>query len=286
MTIAEAFAWAASMLAQSPERRVSSRADASLLLRYVLQVESAELFAHDERILSPSQLEQFHSAIHQRLHSKPIQYITGHQEFFGLPFLVTPDVLIPRPETEHLVEAAIARLQHHPAPRIVDVGTGSGAIAVALAHALPNAHIVALDICPAALTIAEQNARRNNVADRIQFLQSDLLAAVVQESFDAVVSNPPYIALAERASLPTEVRDHEPSLALFAGPTGLEIYKRLIAEVQQVLAPNGLLLLEIGHRQQSTITLLFESWNDLEFINDLQHIPRVAIARNPQSSVS
>jgi release factor glutamine methyltransferase len=279
MTIAEAFAWGAAVLAQSQELAPRSRTDAALLLRHVLRIDAAEMFAHDERILTSEQAEQFQALIELRRSGKPIQYITGQQEFFGLPFLVTPDVLIPRPETEHLVEAAIARLQHVHHPRIVDVGTGSGAIAVALAHALPQAQIIALDISPAALRVAEKNAARNGVADRIRFAESDLLAAVAGESFDAVVSNPPYIALSERASLPIEVREFEPSLALFAGETGLEIYEGLIAEAQHVLVPGGWLMMEIGCGQQDAVATMVRDFDAIDFIPDLQTIPRVAVAR-------
>jgi release factor glutamine methyltransferase len=279
MTIADALAWGAAVLAQSQELAPRSRPDAALLLRHVLRIDAAEMFAHDERILTPEQAEQFQALIEQRRGGKPIQYITGQQEFFGLPFLVTPDVLIPRPETEHLVEAAIARLQHVHHPRIVDVGTGSGAIAVALAHALPQAQIVALDISPAALKVATENAARNGVADRIRFLESDLLTAVACESFDAVVSNPPYIAFSERASLPVEVREYEPSLALFGGDTGLEIYERLVAEVQHVLVPGGWLLIEIGSGQRDVLAKLLQGWNAVDFVADLQNIPRIALAR-------
>jgi release factor glutamine methyltransferase len=279
MTIAEALAWGAAALAQSQELAPRSRPDAALLLRHALRIDAAEMFAHDERVLTPEQAEQFQALIEQRRSGKPIQYIIGQQEFFGLPFLVTPDVLIPRPETEHLVEATIARLQYVQHPRIVDVGTGSGAIAVALAHALPQAQIVALDISPAALKVAAENAARNGVADRIRFAESDILAAVAGESFDAVVSNPPYITLSERASLPVEVREYEPSSALFAGPTGLEIYERLIEEALHVLIPGGWLLMEIGHDQRDAVAAFLKGWYVIEFIVDLQGTPRVAVGR-------
>ena len=279
MSVGDAIEWGESFLDRSDELAARSRADATLLLRHVLDIPPAEIYAYRERQLSLLELRTFQSLIDERVKGKPIQYITGEQEFFGLPFRVTPDVLIPRPETEHLVEAAIARLQNHSAPRIVDVGTGSGCIAVALAHAMPHSEIVALDISAAALAVAEQNARQNGVAERIGFLQSNLLAAVVGEGFDAVVSNPPYVALSERASLATEVREFEPALALFAGPTGLEIYQRLIVEANDLLASGGWLLMEIGHGQKSAIENLLQAWDALEFIPDLQSIPRVVVAR-------
>jgi release factor glutamine methyltransferase len=245
----------------------------------VLGIAQAEILAYRERPLTPEQIHKFNGLIAERRKGKPIQYITGEQEFFGLPFHVTPDVLIPRPETEHLVEAAIEKLQHHPAPRIADVGTGSGAVAVALAHALPHAHIVALDISAAALQVASRNAQRNKVAERIHFAESDLLSAVADQRFDAIVSNPPYIAESERKSLPKEVREYEPAQALFAGPTGLEFYRRLVPAAQPLLEPGGWLLMEIGHDQRDAVAEMLQGWNSVEFIQDLQSIPRVAIAR-------
>ena len=177
------------------------------------------MYAYRERPLTALQTEAYNARLQQRLQGVPIQYITGEQEFFGLPFHVTRDVLIPRPETEHLVEAAIARLKDLPVARIADVGTGSGAIAVALAHALPRPKLSALDISPAALAVAAENAKHNAVSARIRFVGSDLLGAVANERFDAILSNPPYVADSERKSLPAEVREYEPSRALFAGPT-------------------------------------------------------------------
>ncbi|MGC1782789.1 MAG: peptide chain release factor N(5)-glutamine methyltransferase [Acidobacteriaceae bacterium] len=279
MTIGDAIVWGADLLDESDARVQNSRADATLLLRTVLDIPHAELLAYRERPLTAVQTEQFNALIQQRRTGKPIQYITGEQEFFGLNFRITPDVLIPRPETEHLVEAAIARLQDRPMARIADVGTGSGVIAVALAHALPQAELFALDISAAALAIAKQNAARNKVAARIHFRESDLLAAVAGESFDAIVSNPPYVAESERKTLPKEVRDYEPAQALFAGPTGLEIYPRLIAQAQPLLTPGGWLLMEIGHGQRDAVASLLQGWHAVEFLNDLQSIPRVAAAR-------
>jgi release factor glutamine methyltransferase len=279
MTVGDAITWGAELLDESDAPILNSRADATLLLRSVLDIPHAELLAYRERPLITAQTEQFNARIQQRRTGKPIQYITGEQEFFGLTFRVTPDVLIPRPETEHLVEAAIARLQNHPAPRIADVGTGSGCIAVALAHALPHAEIVALDISTAALATAKQNAARNRVAQRIHFFESDLLSAVIEEQFDVIVSNPPYVSEKERKTLPVEVRDYEPAQALFAGPTGLEIYPRLIAQAAPLLAPDGWLLMEIGQGQRDAVASMLQAWQSVEFLSDLQSIPRVAIAR-------
>lgn len=301
MTVGDAVAWGTSAFEEADMPPARSRADAILLLRHVLGIPHAEIYAYRERPLTVLQTEAFNVLIQRRLRGVPIQYLTGEQEFFGLPFHVTPDCLIPRPETEHLVEAALARLEHHPAPRIAEVGTGSGAIAVALAHALPHAEIVALDISPSALTVALQNAQLNHVADRIRFVASDLLTAVVGERFDAIVSNPPYIALSERKSLPIEVREYEPAQALFAGPTGLEFYQRLIPAAHPLLLPGGWLMMEIGHGQRNQVLSMLQhphgnqsqdqsedqsrnqgeepAWDAIEFIPDLQSIPRVALAR-------
>jgi release factor glutamine methyltransferase len=282
MTIGDAIAWGTSLLDESdviPAAR--SRSDAILLLRHVLGIPHAEMYAYRERPLTALQTEAFNAQIQQRLRGVPIQYIVGEQEFFGLPFHITPDVLIPRPETEHLVEAAIARLRDVKGARIADVGTGSGAIAVALAHSLPTAEVAALDISRAALTIAAANAKKNGVTGRIRFVESDLLNAVAGERFDAIVSNPPYVADFERKSLPAEVREYEPAQALFAGPTGLEMYRRLVPSALPLLLSGGWLMMEIGHGQRDAVRALLRDadWDGVEFIADLQGIPRVAVAR-------
>ena len=282
LTIGDAIAWGTSLLDESdsiPAAR--SRADAILLLRHVLGIPHAEMYAYRERPLTALQTEAFNAQIQERLRGMPVQYITGEQEFFGLPFHVTPDVLIPRPETEHLVEAVIARLKDLPGARIADVGTGSGAIAVALAYGLPRAEVTALDISPAALAVAAENGKHNGVAARIRFLQSDLLGAVADEHFDAIVSNPPYVADSERRSLPVEVREYEPGQALFAGATGLEMYRRLIPDARPLLISGGWLMMEIGHDQRDAVRALLNDadWQSVEFLPDLQGIPRVAVVR-------
>ena len=282
MSIGDAIAWGTSLLDESdsiPAAR--SRSDAIFLLRHVLGIPHAEMYAYRERPLTALQTEAFNAHLQQRLRGVPVQYIIGEQEFFGLPFHVTRDVLIPRPETEHLVEAAIARLKDLPAPRILDVGTGSGAIAVALAHSLPTAEVVALDISAAALAVATQNAKQNGVAVRVRVVESDLVAAVAHERFDAIVSNPPYVANSERKSLPAEVREYEPAQALFAGPTGLEVYRRLIPDALPLLVSGGWLMMEIGLGQRDAVGALLQDadWDGMEFIADLQSIPRVVIVR-------
>jgi release factor glutamine methyltransferase len=214
---------------------------------------------------------------------EPIQYIFGETEFYGLPFLVTPDVLIPRPETEHLVEKALELAAQFIAPRIVDLGAGSGAIAVTLAHQLPHAQITAIDLSSAALAVARENAERNGVSSRIRFLCGNLLAPVAEERFEIVVSNPPYVPSGDRASLAVEVRDYEPALALFAGDDGLEVYRRLIPAAFAALIPGGFVALEIGFGQSPAIAelLAVSGFERIDFVQDLQSIPRVACAQRP-----
>lgn len=285
MTVTEARKFGQELLASHPEQAKSSFADAALLMMHALRCTRAELLAYPERGLTVEEEQAYRGMLQERSSGRPIQYITGAQEFWGLSFAVTPEVLIPRPETEHLVEAALERLHEFAAPRIVDVGTGSGAIAVALAYALrnmqPETQITGLDICEAALTMAKENAAQNDMSGKIRWVHSDLLTAVLEESFEAVVSNPPYIAEWERAGLATEVREHEPALALFSGPTGLEIYERLIPQARRVLVEGGWLILEIGSTQQAAIAELLEGWRSVEFLPDLQGHLRVACAQKP-----
>jgi release factor glutamine methyltransferase len=255
------------------------RRDAEVLLAHLLGCDPVALLTHPERLLSPVEADQFESLLRRRLASEPMQYITGKQEFFGLLLEVSPDVLIPRPETEHLVEAALERFGREANARIVDVGTGSGAIAVALAHALPRSRVTALDLSPAALEVARRNAERHGVSERVTLLQSDLLAAVESADFDVVVSNPPYIA--EGEVLEPQVANYEPQSALYAGPTGLEIYERLIPQARKVLRHQGWLMMEIGYGQQSALEALLGGWREVSFVHDLQGIPRVVRAQMP-----
>jgi release factor glutamine methyltransferase len=259
------------------------RRDAELLLEHVLGCDATALLTHPERILSTPESEQFDRLVERRLASEPMQYLTVEQEFFGLRFEVSPAVLIPRPETEHLVEAVLERFEREEAVHIVDVGTGSGAIAVALAHALPFAEITATDVSAAALVVAKSNAARNGFADRIRFFEGDLLEPVAGERFDIAVSNPPYVPESDRDTLNVEVRDYEPSQALFAGEDGLAIYRRLIPAAFGALVPGGFVALEIGYRQQKGVqALLAEAgFSGIESTNDLQKIPRVVVARRP-----
>ena len=253
--------------------------DAQLLLLHILNCGRAYLLTHPDHQLNPEQLTAYQQLIARRARCEPIQYILGEQEFFGLAMKVTPAVLIPRPETEHLVEAALASVSRERTVRIADVGAGSGAIAIALAHSLPLARITALDISPSALAIARENAGRHGVAERIHFLESDLLAAAHGERFDMIVSNPPYVPDGDYATLEPQVRDFEPRAALFAGPSGLEVYRHLIPQAWKQLGPGGWLLMEIGAGQDLQLRLLLEGWSEVEFVPDLQGIPRVAMAR-------
>jgi release factor glutamine methyltransferase len=252
------------------------RRDAEGLLVHVLGCDRTALLTHPERILSQAESDQFESFLTRRLASEPMQYITGSQEFFGLLFEVTPAVLIPRPETEHLVEAALEHVGGEANARIIDVGTGSGAIAVALAHARPQSQVTAVDLSPAALEVARRNALRHGVLERMRFLQSNLLADVDGDGFDMVVSNPPYIA--EGEILESQVSDYEPHSALYSGPTGLEVYERLIPQARKVLKSQGWLLLEIGFGQQPAVEVLLRGWCSVSVVYDLQGIPRVVQA--------
>jgi release factor glutamine methyltransferase len=261
-----------------PER---ARADAEYLLRYLLQQERAALLARWKERLDENEAARFRELLERRRAGEPIQYITGETHFYGLPFRVTPAVLIPRPETEHLVEKVIALTHGIDQPRIADIGTGSGAIAVTLAHELPGAAVTATDISAEALTIARENAAASGVA--VRFLQGDLLAPVASDRFHIIASNPPYVSITDRNTLDIEVRDHEPDSALFAGADGLAIYRRLIPEAFNALLPDGHIALEIGYDQHDAIQALLTASNfvETEFIPDLQGIPRVATARRP-----
>ena len=242
-------------------------------------------------MISESGEQQFRELLSRRANGEPTQHLTGKQEFWGLEFEVTPDVLIPRPETEHVIEVALDRLavREIRAGRkqtltgedllIADVGTGSGCIAIALAKELPGARIIATDISAAALAVARRNAMRHGFADRIQLVDGNLLGGV-STSFDLIVSNPPYIGRRESESLMREVRDHEPELALYGGEEGYEIYADLIAQAAELLKTGGLLVLELGHNSLPAAQPLLESpkWANVGVTNDLAGIPRILAA--------
>jgi release factor glutamine methyltransferase len=330
MTLAERLQQAEAQLRTGPHPE-RARRDAETLLLHHLGKSRAWLLAHPSDQFGGCAAIGYAALIERRRSGEPIQYITGETEFYGLPFRVTPDVLIPRPETEHLVERALSIAQawtsvlkghdfscaqtpgalapegnsesassdttlgassfprparegwENASPRILDIGTGSGAIAVAIAHCLSRASITATDISVTALSIARQNADRNGFAHRIRFLEGDLLDPVAGEQFDLIVSNPPYVGAADLDTLAVEVRDHEPALALFAGDDGLDIYRRLIPAAFESLGPGGFLLLEVGFGQQPAIRnfLADTGFQNIEFLPDLQAIPRVAVAQRP-----
>lgn len=283
ITSRQALALATDQLSASLHLRDQAYRDSELLLLHVLRMSRAALLAHPDRVLKPRQIALYQSAVTRRLSHEPIQYITGQQEFFGLPLNVTPATLIPRPETEHLVEAVLGRLPHDQPVHILDIGTGTGAIALALATHLPQATVTAIDLSAEALEVARQNAADHHLEKRVHFILSDLFTGLPQKSltagFDAIVSNPPYIPEGDRADLHPQVRDFEPAVALFAGDSGLEIYRRLIPKAHTALKSGGLLALEIGYGQKEALVHLLADWLQVLFLNDFQQIPRVALAR-------
>jgi release factor glutamine methyltransferase len=306
-----------------PER---ARRDAEELLLHLLRKEARErnrawLFANLLSAISDARGAEFLALVARRAAGEPIQYITGEAEFYRMPFRVTPDVLIPRPETELVVERAaqlvpvflsrserffeFRKVSPHTwsgptatagaedtesggrtaprTPRILDVGTGSGAIAVSIAHDWPEAAITATDVSAAVLDVARGNAERLGFADRVRFLQGDLLDPVAGERFEIVVSNPPYVPTADRDSLSVEVREHEPALALFAGEDGLAVYGRLVPAAFAALEVGGFLVLEIGYGQSEAVGAMLADagFAHIEFVPDLQGILRVACGRRP-----
>jgi release factor glutamine methyltransferase len=264
----------------------SPRLNAELLIMFTLSCDRAYLFAHPEREVSAEEQSRYDSALAERARGVPAQYITGHQEFWGMDLIVSPAVLIPRPETEHVVEAVVDRMKSEAGDRaearLVDVGTGSGAIAIALAKGLPHAEIHATDISAAALEIARANAARHQLDGCIQFHHTDLLDGLAPP-FDFIVSNPPYVGESEEDSVQLEVRKFEPRNAVFAGPTGTEIIARLIPQAHAALRPGGWLIMEISGTIADETKHLLRDWSDLRLLPDLQSIPRVAVARKPQS---
>ena len=281
----------------------SPRLNAELLLMFALRCDRAHLYGHPERKLTADEESIYENALAQRSKGIPAQYITGHQEFWGMDLIVSPAVLIPRPETEHVVETVLGLIgdksfgtgrvgrtllsdqslsdsltKKGPAegPRIVDVGTGSGSIALALAKELTRAEIHATEISSSALEIARANAARHQLGKRIQFHETDLLAGIEKNAYDFVVSNPPYVGESEEDSVQLEVRKFEPRNAVFAGPTGLEVITRMIPQAREVLKPGGWLVMEISGTIAGRVQQLLSDWENVRITNDLQGIPRVA----------
>jgi release factor glutamine methyltransferase len=274
----------------------SPRLNAELLLMFTLSCDRAYLFAHPERELTAEEQVRYDAALAERARGVPAQYITGHQEFWGMDLIVTPEVLIPRPETEHLIEAVLALAAEHGAGgqecpphtglRMLDVGTGSGCIALALAKEFPDAEIHASDISAAALEVARANAARLQFEKRIHFHRADLLEGLNLSGLDFVVSNPPYVGEAEEDQVQMEVRKYEPREAVFGGPTGVEVILRLLPQAHASLRPGGWLVMEISGTIVSAVQHLLvaskDVWADIQIIPDLQRIPRVVRARKPK----
>lgn len=267
----------------------SAQLAAELLLMHVLGTDRGYLHAHPEAELSEEQIRSYLALIAERSTGKPTQYVTGRQEFWGLDFEVTPDVLIPRPETEHLVETVLELLARSGRGRderfrIADVGTGSGCIALALAHELPRATIFGVDISRPALVVASRNAVRLGMPERVKFLESDLLERSMSKddlgTFDFIVSNPPYVGADETDELQREVRDFEPRLAWGGLNDADEVYRRLIPQALRALRPGGFVVLEIGYNMRDRVlALLGAEWTEIEIRPDLRGIPRVVSAR-------
>lgn len=243
---------------------------AEVLLSHALRKERVFLFTHPELELPEVAWIHYGRYIHERLQGKPTQYITKHQEFYGREFSVGPDVLIPRPETEFVVEEALRWCAD--GARVVDVGAGSGAIAVTLALE-SRARVVGVDVSSGALQVARKNAA--SLSAPVLFLQGDLLNALGTATMDAIVSNPPYVAESARDGLQREVRDFEPSIALFGGPRGTEIYERLFDDAQRVLRPGGRLIVELGYDSLDAVSRIAAGWKDVAVRDDLAGIPRV-----------
>jgi release factor glutamine methyltransferase len=250
------------------------RLTAEVLLGFAVRVERAWLFAHPERELTDVEWLHYGRYLHERLQGKPTQYITHRQEFYGREFRVTPDVLIPRPETEHVVETAMRVASG--ARRVLDIGTGSGAIAVTL-QIETGAEVWATDLSVAALAVAAHNAGR--LGANVSFVACDLMGAIAGSSMDLIVSNPPYVPATQREGLQREIRDWEPHLALFGGESGFEIYGRIVEDAPRVLRPGGWLILELGFGCLDRVRALLAGWRDVLVVPDLAGIPRVIAAR-------
>jgi len=273
----------------------SAQLAAELLLMHVLDCDRAFLHSNAEIELPPEKVERYFLLIEERSSGKPTQYITGHQEFWGLDFEVNPDVLIPRPETEHTVEQVLELSRRNGWPtdarlRIVDVGTGSGCIALALASELPRAILFGADISRQALVVASRNAVRLRMQERVKFLESDLLGRLLDEdfvgTFDIVIANPPYVGEGDLDRVQREVREFEPRIAWGNLERGDEIYARLFPQAFEVLKPGGFVVVEIGYNMRDQVlALLGPGWTEIDVTPDLAGIPRVVSARKKESGV-
>jgi release factor glutamine methyltransferase len=278
-SIAEALLEATKVLSHAgvPE----ARREAGSLLSFILAKDRTFLISHAEDQLSDDAFGRFQESVERRASGEPLQYITGVQDFVGREFRVTQDVLIPRPETELLVEAALELIDRETEPLICDVGTGSGCIAVTLLCELSTARAVAVDKSPPALEVARLNARNHEVPERVEFVESDCFDALDSSRyrFDMVVSNPPYVSAAMIDGLQREVRDHEPMIALSPGADGLSVIRRLVVEAPGFLRKNGLLIMEIGFDQGEAVSQLIDErvWRLIEIRPDLQSIPRIVV---------
>jgi release factor glutamine methyltransferase len=265
----------------------NARLDAEVLLSHIIHRDRVWLITHRDDVLDDKNQRDFDEAIERRSKREPLQYIIGNQEFWGLEFKVTPDVLIPRPETEFIIEAAIAMVQDRNKPvRIIDLCTGSGCIAVSLAKELANAHVIATDASEKALAVARENTRDHGVADRIRYLEGDLFEPLkeldIRGQIDIIVSNPPYVRESDLAALQSEVKDYEPLMALVAGPEGTEIAQRIIRHATEYLKKNGALIMEMGLGQAGALTRMTEAtgaYGKSEVLKDLAGIERVIVAR-------
>ena len=277
-TVGEALRFGTMRLEMREDLRDNAARDAQQLLEIATGLTRVQMLAQPERPLKEEEAGSFQGMLAQRRAAVPVQHLRGSQEFFGRDFHVSPDVLIPRPETEHIIEEVLRLYPDRSAPlTIADIGTGSGILALTLALEYPNSVVTALDISPDALAVAKHNARFLEVAGRVRFLQSDLLEAVAGELFDLIVSNPPYVPLAEKETLHAQVREHEPHLALFGGEDGHDVLRRLIPQASTALQPGGWLLLETAGRSTTADTLL-EAWANVHWVADLQGIQRIAVA--------
>ncbi|MBP5426353.1 MAG: peptide chain release factor N(5)-glutamine methyltransferase [Clostridiales bacterium] len=278
----------------------NSKNECLLILQHILQKNSAFLYANPKYSLSNEQYSYFMHCIEERCHFKPLQYILGSQEFMGLDFAVTPDVLIPRQDTEILVESILNHLPHKENISVLDIGTGSGCICISIAHFAKNTKVLALDVSDAALNVAYSNAEHNNVLDKVFFLKSNLfeqvkilnldskdffgrnipnIRSIIYDKFDIIVSNPPYISSNDMLSLHTSVSNFEPHLALFGGVDGLDFYRKITSSAKDFLCDGGLLAFEVGYNQSDDVYKILKthSFKNLSILPDLNHINRVVL---------